>query len=142
MSCYDCDIHPVSLLCKYCKRAASSAAVRRNCSTSDCGGTTGGSAAPKSGAGTELSALLSRLRITADESGCTCRSRAALMDANGCDWCEANIEEIVGWLRESAAERGLPFLDAAGRLLVRRAIANARRKEAANGAGPPLHPER
>ena len=50
----------------------------------------------------------------------------------GCDWCQANIDEIVGWLRESAAERGLPFVDAAGRLLVRRAIANARRKEAAD----------
>ena len=53
------------------------------------------------------------------------------MDANGCGWCEANIEEIVGWLRESAAERGLPFVDMAGRMLVRRAIANARRKEQA-----------
>lgn len=49
----------------------------------------------------------------------------------GCDWAEANIGEIVGWLRESAAERGLPFLDVAGRVLVRRAIANARRKEQA-----------
>ena len=55
------------------------------------------------------------------------------MDANGCDWCEANIEEIVGWLRESAAERGLPFVDIAGRVLVRRAIHNARRKEQARG---------
>lgn len=53
------------------------------------------------------------------------------MDTNGVEWCAANLEEIVGWLRESAAERGLPFLDAAGRVLVRRAIANARRKEQA-----------
>jgi predicted Fe-S protein YdhL (DUF1289 family) len=52
------------------------------------------------------------------------------MDAHGCDWCEANSDEIVGWLRESAAERGLPFLDVAARLLVRRAIANARKAEA------------
>jgi hypothetical protein len=34
---------------------------------------------------------------------------------------------IVGWLREEATKRGLPFLDAAGRLLVRRAIKNARK---------------
>jgi len=52
------------------------------------------------------------------------------MDAKGCDWCEANIEEIVGWLRESAADRGLPFVDMAGRMLVRRAIHNARKAEA------------
>jgi hypothetical protein len=42
-------------------------------------------------------------------------------------WCEANLDTIVGWLREQAEARGLPFLDLAGRMLVRRAIANARR---------------
>lgn len=52
------------------------------------------------------------------------------MDAMGCDWCEAHIHEIVGWLREEAQARGLPFIDAAARMLVRRAIANARRKSA------------
>lgn len=85
-----------------------------------------------SGPGTELHSLLGRFGLTAS-GDCKCRSRASLMDRNGCDWCDANIEEIVGWLRESAAERGLPFVDMAGRLLVRRAIANARRKEAARG---------
>jgi hypothetical protein len=49
------------------------------------------------------------------------------MDEMGCDWVEENIDECVGYLRESAADRGLPFLDLAGRMLVRRAIANARR---------------
>lgn len=82
------------------------------------------------GPGTELHAMLGRFGLTAS-GDCKCNSRASLMDTNGCDWCESNIDEIVGWLRESAAERGLPFLDAAGRMLVRRAIANARRKEQA-----------
>lgn len=45
-------------------------------------------------------------------------------------WCAANLETIVGWLREEAEKRKLPFIDAAARLLVRRAIANARRKSA------------
>ena len=98
-------------------------------------------APPSHGPGTELHALLGRFGLTASDD-CKCNSRAALMDANGCDWCEANIDEIVGWLRESAAERGLPFVDIAGRLLVRRAIANARRKEAARAEGPRLHAER
>ena len=98
-------------------------------------------ATPSHGPGTELHSLLGRFGLNAS-GDCKCTSRAALMDANGCDWCEANIEEIVGWLRESAAERGLPFVDAAGRLLVRRAIANARRKEADRAEGPPLHPQR
>lgn len=85
-------------------------------------------------AGTELAKLLSRLGINAEEKGCKCKSRAAHMDARGCDWCEANIDTIVGWLREEATKRGLPFVDIAGRFLVRRAIANARKKGAAANA--------
>lgn len=76
--------------------------------------------------GAHLSALLKRFGID-DSNDCKCTSRAAYMDQMGCDWCEANIDEIVGWLRESAAERGLPFVDAVGRVLVRRAIASARK---------------
>jgi hypothetical protein len=49
------------------------------------------------------------------------------MDRQGVEWCEGNLDTIVGWLREQAEARGLPFLYLAGRLLVRRAIANARR---------------
>lgn len=78
-------------------------------------------------AGSELKALLGRFGINA-EPGCACESRASEMDRQGCEWCEANIDTIVGWLREEATKRGLPFLDAAGRLLVRRAIGNARRR--------------
>lgn len=81
--------------------------------------------------GAELKRLLSGwpFRITATPT-CSCNSRAAIMDANEArepGWCEAHIDEIVGWLREEATKRGLPFLDAAGRMLVRRAIRNARR---------------
>jgi RNase adaptor protein for sRNA GlmZ degradation len=49
------------------------------------------------------------------------------MDRMGCDWCDANVPLIVGWLREEATKRSLLFLDAAGAMLVRRAIKNARR---------------
>lgn len=79
------------------------------------------------GPGAELKRLLATIGIKATE-GCSCNSRAAVMDARGPDWCEQNLEEIVGWLREEAEKRKLPFLDMAGRVLVRRAIANARRK--------------
>ena len=63
----------------------------------------------------------------ASSPNCPCNARADEMDRRGIEWCEANIDTIVGWLREQATARGLPFLDIAGRLLVRRAIANARR---------------
>jgi hypothetical protein len=72
---------------------------------------------------------LARVGIKASQ-GCSCNTRARLMDARGPAWCEANVEEIVGWLREEATKRGLPFVDMAGRMLVRRAIANARKAEA------------
>jgi hypothetical protein len=85
------------------------------------------------GPGTELKSLLAgwpfRIVATAD---CKCTSRANYMDAKGCDWCasEEGMAEIMGFLREAAEERGLPFVDMAARLLVRRAIANARKAEA------------
>jgi hypothetical protein len=58
---------------------------------------------------------------------CPCNAYAAQMDAWGCDECVRRMDEIVGHLREQAAARGLPFLDAVGRMLVRRAIKNARK---------------
>jgi hypothetical protein len=98
-------------------------------------------------AGFALKSLLAgwpfRIVATAD---CKCTSRAAYMDAKGCDWCESpeGMAESMGFLREAAEERGLPFVDIAARLLVRRAIANARKAEAARAREaerPPLHTE-
>jgi len=83
-------------------------------------------ALPTHGPGTELKKLLAKVGVTATPD-CSCNARAAEMDRQGVEWCEANLDTIVGWLREQATARGLPFLDLAGRLLVRRAIANARR---------------
>lgn len=88
---------------------------------------------PPSGclAGTALKSLLGGfplyIEVTPD---CPCTARAHEMDRRGCDWCEENIDTIVGWLREQAASRGHRFFNAAGRILVRRAIRNARRAAA------------
>jgi hypothetical protein len=82
-----------------------------------------------SGPGSELMAILHRLGFRATP-GCKCRQRAETMDRMGCDWCDANVPLIVGWLREEATKRGLPFLDAAGAMLVRRAIKNAKKSQA------------
>ena len=87
--------------------------------------------AERSGPGAELKKILARVGIVAADS-CPCNARAAEMDRQGVEWCEDNIGTIVEWLRLQAEARGLPFLDIAGRLLVRRAIRNAR-KAAAGG---------
>jgi hypothetical protein len=99
-------------------------------------------APPAHGPGTELKKLLSRVGITATPN-CSCNARARRMDeeeAKSPGWCEAHLDEIVGWLREEATKRGLPFVDMAGRVLVRRAISNARKEaaratQAANAQG-------
>lgn len=84
-----------------------------------------------SGPGTELKKLLSKIGIVASPT-CSCNSRAAKMDEWGPDVCEKEkMDEIVGWLREEATKRKLPFVDMAGRLIIRKAISNAR-KEAAS----------
>lgn len=51
-------------------------------------------------------------------------------EARAPGWCSANMWVIVGWLREEAERRGLPFVDIVGLMLVRRAIRNARRAAA------------
>ena len=93
---------------------------------------TGFVAAPQppapSGPGTELKRLLERFGIR-PAADCQCLARAAEMDRIGPDACEARLEEIAGWLGEEAKNQGLPFLPAAGRMIVRRAIANARRAD-------------
>lgn len=81
---------------------------------------------PGLGPGTELKKLLAMAGIKA-EVDCPCNKHARIMNIWGPDECERRIDEIVGWLQEEAARRNLPFLNVAGRVLVHRAIANARR---------------
>jgi hypothetical protein len=51
------------------------------------------------------------------------------MDQWGADECEKpeRAEYIVNAMRENAERRGIPFLDVAGRMLLRKAIKNARK---------------
>lgn len=73
--------------------------------------------------------MLKRLGIEPTPT-CQCRSKADQMDRWGFEECSKpeRIDEVVAVMRQEAAARGLPFIDAAGRLLVHRAIASARRK--------------
>jgi len=80
------------------------------------------------GPGTELKKLIQKIGLR-DRPGCACNSRAMLMNTWGPDVCENNLEQIVGWLRDEAKRRKLPFVDSLARILVRRAIAKARATE-------------
>lgn len=63
-------------------------------------------------------------------AGCGCKVHAAEMDEKGCDWCEANIETIVEWLRAEADRQGLGgvFVAWTARKVIRKAIEVARAK--------------
>jgi hypothetical protein len=129
----NCDIDSITLQCVVCGARVSSPAVKRNCAAFPTPEHhhVGALHRPAAGPGTELSRLLKKIGIEPTPT-CSCRAKAAEMDAWGCDEAARpeRIDEVVAVMRSEAAARGLPFLDAAGRMLVRRAIANARREEA------------
>lgn len=81
------------------------------------------------GPGTELKALLSKIGIKSSPT-CSCNKRAKIMDEKGCAWCEENIQEIVGWLKEEHAKRKsiIPFIPLAVEQVVKLAIRRARKK--------------
>jgi hypothetical protein len=76
---------------------------------------------PMGGVGSILKSLLKKIGITATPN-CSCNRRAAEMDKLGPQWCRDNMDKIVAWLKEEAARRGLPFIEAAARQLVKLAI--------------------
>jgi hypothetical protein len=57
--------------------------------------------------------------------GCSCNSRARYMDEMGAEWCRRNIETILGWLKEEADKRKLPFPEAPARAMVLLAISRS-----------------
>lgn len=91
------------------------------------------------GPGTELKKMLARIGIT-PTPGCKCVARAEEMDRREQmqpGWCAENIDLIVSWLREEAEKRGLPFIDTAAKLLVRRAISLAKKAKKPDDTAPP-----
>lgn len=73
------------------------------------------------GAGTKLKQILGLVGIKA-KHGCQCEDRAKTMDKNGTQWCRDNIETIVGWLKEEAENRRMPFIETLARIAVNQAI--------------------
>lgn len=76
--------------------------------------------------GTVLSKMIKSLGIQMTDS-CSCRKHALEMNDKGNEWCEQNIDTIVGWLREEATRRKLPFIDAIGKMFVSRAIKKSKK---------------
>jgi hypothetical protein len=78
------------------------------------------------GPGTQLARMIKTLGIHMSDS-CSCRRHAINMNEKGNDWCAANIDTVVGWLREESQRRGLPFVDMVGKVMVNRAVKKSRK---------------
>jgi hypothetical protein len=80
-----------------------------------------------SGPGAELTKIIAWIGLT-PAPGCKCKKRARYMDKMGCDWCEQNMSQIIGWLQEehTRTKSLLPFVSFAAEKLVRLAIRRAR----------------
>lgn len=82
----------------------------------------------KGGPGTELHKKLAQCGIHATAT-CKCRSRVKVMDRWGADVCRERVDEIVGWMKGEAKERGLRFNRRLAKLLVLHCIRVARKKQ-------------
>ncbi len=80
------------------------------------------------GAGTELKNLIARFGLKPGLN-CKCGQHIREMDAKGIEWCEQNILTITAWLREEAQRARLPFTEIGAKLLIKRAISNAKKKQ-------------
>lgn len=84
------------------------------------------------GPGSVLTNMIKSIGIKSSSS-CSCRRHALEMNENGPEWCEQNIDTIVSWLREESKKRGLPFIDAVGKMMVNRAVAKSKKLLQQNG---------
>ncbi len=78
------------------------------------------------GPGTVLAGMIKTLGIHMSDS-CSCRRHALAMNEKGNEWCSQNLDTVVGWLREEASRRGLPFVDMVGKVMVNRAIKKSKK---------------
>ena len=78
------------------------------------------------GPGTVLAGMIKTLGIHMSDS-CSCRRHALAMNEKGNEWCSQNMDTVVGWLREEASRRGLPFVDMVGKVMVNRAIKKSKK---------------
>lgn len=77
------------------------------------------------GPGTILSNMLNTIGIKSS-STCACRRHALEMNEKGPDWCEQNMDKILGWLKEESGKRSLPFIEPVVKMMVNKAISKSR----------------
>lgn len=88
------------------------------------------------GPGSVLKLLLRKMGLK-PVPGCKCGERTRLMNKNGIEWCESNIDTIIGWLKEEdkriadteKIEQSWGVLKETGaRIVVKRAISISKKR--------------
>lgn len=83
---------------------------------------------PGFGPGDELRRIISKFGFK-PAPHCKCFQHIREMNMKGIEWCEQNIDTIVGWLKEEAQRAGIPFIPLGARIMVRKAISNAKKRK-------------
>lgn len=83
------------------------------------------------GPGSILTGMISTLGIKST-SNCSCRRHALEMNEKGPDWCEQNLDTIIGWLKDESKKRNLPFVETVAKMMVNKAISKSRKLLARN----------
>jgi hypothetical protein len=78
------------------------------------------------GPGTILAGMFEMMGIQSVEN-CSCKQHAIQMNQMGNQWCEENIDVIVGWLEKEAKNRNLMFFAPIAKMLVNRAIKKSKK---------------
>lgn len=81
------------------------------------------------GPGSELHLLLTKIGLDVIP-GCQCLVHIYEMDERGVGWCSSKegIDTIMGWLKEEADRRKLPFSRLAASLILKQAVSNSKKK--------------
>jgi hypothetical protein len=78
------------------------------------------------GPGTILSQTIKSIGITMTPN-CKCMYHAIMMNKNGVDWCQQNLETILGWIKEECENRKIPFVKPIVSIIVNQAINKSRK---------------
>lgn len=78
------------------------------------------------GPGTILASMFSAIGIKSTPT-CSCRRHALEMNSRGLEWCENNLDTILGWLKEECEKRKIPWVETVARLVVNRALNKSRK---------------
>lgn len=78
------------------------------------------------GPGTILSKTIKAIGISMTPN-CKCMMHALMMNKHGPDWCEANLDTILGWIKEECESRKIPFVQTIVSIMVKQAINKSRK---------------